>query len=521
MLHLIVLAAVAPSISQVVVFPSRAQVTRSETIACAAPAVARFAAIPPAADPGSFRATTSLGSVEGLRSETRTRAESFAPEAKALEDKIRQLAARGSAERDRRQRAHQDNELAARFTGVALARVGREMTEPAPNVKAWSGAFEEVLAIGQKSVARRIEAQAHIRELEHQLDDLTRQLSRLSDAAARREYFAEVLVACPAGQKTHVELTYLVAGASWRPAYEARADEEAGVVELSTYALVRQATGEDWTQANVVLSTAVPQKDATPPELQPLSLRAEERASERKVLVRRDEYHAHAESSTDQSRTQAGAPGAMAAVEQGLSVQLRVAAPADIAGDDTPARLYVGTTKLKARFALRAIPKMMPFAFRVADLVNRAPYPLLPGELDAFRGGGLMARYQLERVAEGEPFHLTFGVDESVRVKRVVVAEVQRDTGFAGGTHRFRYQYRFELANYYAHEQPLEIADHVPVSELKDVKVVIDPKTSGSYELRGDDGIVTWKVGLRAGEKRTLELAFHVDAPSSYDRGAL
>jgi len=47
---------------------------------------------------------------------------------------------------------------------------------------------------------------------------------------------------------------------------------------------------------------------------------------------------------------------------------------------------------MQARFALRAMPTIMPFVFRVADVVNSAPYPLLPGELDAFRAEGMMAR---------------------------------------------------------------------------------------------------------------------------------
>jgi hypothetical protein len=30
----------------------------------------------------------------------------------------------------------------------------------------------------------------------------------------------------------------------------------------------------------------------------------------------------------------------------------------------------------------------------------------------------------------------------------------------------------------------VEIADHLPVSKLKDVKVVIDPRSTGSHQLR-------------------------------------
>ena len=36
-----------------------------------------------------------------------------------------------------------------------------------------------------------------------------------------------------------------------------------------------------------------------------------------------------------------------------------------------------------------------------------------------------------------------------------------------------------------------------------------------------EDGIVTWRLPLKPGEKRTVDLAFHVDAPSSYDTGGM
>jgi hypothetical protein len=44
--------------------------------------------------------------------------------------------------------------------------------------------------------------------------------------------------------------------------------------------------------------------------------------------------------------------------------------------------------------------------------------------------------------------------------------------------------------------------------------------TTAGYELRADDGIVTWRAKLAAGEKRAITLAFIVDVPSSYDSGS-
>ncbi len=523
--------AAAPSvkIAQVVVYPDRAQVTRAQNVACGARAVASFEGIPPAADPASFRARASGGTVEGLRSEERTRADAFAPAARDLDQSIRKLEGDLRALRDTVRRAAGSTNVAAGYGEVALALVAREMNDAAPNTKAWNGAFDTALATRQKAIADQVDAEAKVRAINYQLDDLRRQRARVAASSSRKEWAAEVLVSCPAGQTAQVELTYMVGGASWAPSYEARADEGAGMVELATYATVTQSTGENWSATRVILSTAVPRQDATPPRIAPLRLWAEERKAERKVIVRREELHDHAESSGESTISPPtggvsgvrGDQGGLRAASQGLSVQLQVPEASEVPGDGSPARLFVGRTKLRAKFALRAVPKLGPFAFRVADVTNAAPFPLLAGPLDAFRKGGLIARYPIERVAEGAPFHLTFGIDDSVRIKRITVEEIERDKNFLGLTRRFHYKYRYELANYLAGPQELEMSDHLPVSELDDVKVAFDEQTSGGYQLRADDGIVTWKVKLAPGEKRNLMLAFHVDVPSSYDSGGM
>ena len=60
------------------------------------------------------------------------------------------------------------------------------------------------------------------------------------------------------------------------------------------------------------------------------------------------------------------------------------------------------------------------------------------------------------------------------------------------------------------------------MSELDDVKVELDTKkATAGYALDAADGIATWKRKLAPTEKRTVDLVFHVDVPSSYDSGDL
>jgi uncharacterized protein (TIGR02231 family) len=511
----------APKVDKVVVYPDRAQVSRVLPVACGPRAQVTFLGIPPAASATTFRARVVGGTLEGLRSEERTRDEQFAPELKSLDEQVRKLELEAAVLEDASTRGHELARLGAQYGEVAVQLVSREMADGKPDVKAWGTAFDMSLGARLKAAAEEVELNAKRRALDNKLEDLRRKQQRLAAASQRREWVAEVLVSCPVGGNAQVELTYLVGGAAWQPSYEARADEGAGVVEVTTYATLRQATGEDWTQAKLILSTAVPTENATPPEIAPLKVYSEERDAEKKVLVRRDEAIEHAEGGKSLSDGAPSGQPALAARPQGLSVQLSVPEPGDVPGDGSPVRLFVAKHRMKAAFALRTTPKLAPFAFRVADLTNQAPFPLLAGALDAFRSTGFIARYPLARVAEGAVFHLTFGIEESLRVKRTVLEEVKRDTGLFNGNRRYHYSYYFELANYGAKATELEVSDHFPVSEMDDVKVELEPQTTAGYQVNAQDGVATWKVKLNPTDKKKVVLAFYVDIPSSYDSGGL
>lgn len=516
-LPLMMLALVAPAkVSSVVVYPDRAQVTRVETVACTGRALAVFESVPPAADPSSFRARSEDATVESLVAEEHSRKEEFSPELETLRKKRETLEREMAELVDARARGLALKQMGESLTEVAVERVTRELTEPKPDTRAWTLALDTALEARLRAASEVTARAARMREVQRELDSLRARESFLSASASRMERRVEVRLACPSEGRARVELQYVVGGAGWTPAYEARADEAGGVVELSTFATVLQTTGEDWSGVRLALSTARPRDNATPPELRPLTLTARERRPERKVLVRRDEKQQHAQDGR-QDAAETG-DGALLAASQGISVQLLVPELAQVPGEGTEVRLRVARTKLKTSLAWRAVPKLHPVVFRVASLVNGAPFPLLPGPVDVFRASGFIGRQQLEQVPQGGAFQLTFGVEESLRAERVVVQEIARDEGLFGGKRRFHYAYRFNLSNYRQRPEVVEVAEHIPVSELDDVTVELDKKkTTAGHTLEAMDGIVTWKVKLAPSEQRSVDLVFHVDVPSSYD----
>lgn len=517
----LVLALLASTSSpdEVVVYPDRAQVTRTTPVSCGSRTALVFEGVPPAAVADSFRATVTEGTVDGLRAELVRQEQRFSAKAEALEKKLEQLSDEGRVLDDQLAKVEGQRAMATRLREVAEQGLSRELAAEKPDVKAWQAALDTPLGTTLAMAKQAAELQGKRRELNRVIEDVRRQLEETRVGAQQQAFRVEVLVTCPAGKASKLSLTYLVGGASWTPAYEARAQEAQKTVLLSTFATVTQATGEDWAGVDLTLSTAVPSQNATPPTMNKLLVGATERAPEKKVLTRRDEFVDTA--SVAAASASAGDERGLVARSQGLSVQLQVRDPAKVPGDGAPVRLFVGETKLSASFELRATPKLFPVVFRVAEVANTGAWPLLEGRVDAFRSTGLVGRYDLERVAQGAPFSLTFGVDDAIRVKRTVVEELKKDTGLFNSKRRFTYAYRFDVANYGKAAAEVTLADHLPVAEVNDIEVAVGEKTTPGVQVNKASGVATWKVPLKPQEKKSVDFVFRVDVPSSYELGGL
>ena len=129
----------AARVHSVVVYPDRAQVTRSREVACGDRVAVAFTGLPPAADAASLRAAVSVGRVDGLRSEDKPQTAAFSREAEDLDEQIRRVNQDLRAEAEARSRADGATRLAEGYAGVATRLISREMVE-GPDIAAWRAA---------------------------------------------------------------------------------------------------------------------------------------------------------------------------------------------------------------------------------------------------------------------------------------------------------------------------------------------------------------------------------------------
>ena len=404
---------------------------------------------------------------------------------------------------------------------------------------AWGERISRELAIGKPSSTELLEASSFVgsgvtraeeqaRDLDAEklqirdrIDALRRQRDEASASQRKESKSVEVSLEVSREGTLALDLSAVTAQAGWEPAYDARLAADGKSVGLTFRALVRQQTGEDWKDVDLSLSTARPSTGGAPPELypwrisfyRPMPMAAPVMAPAPRSVMKLGRAMMNETEVGAAEAKQEAVPAeyltAEASSEQ-TSVSFRIPRSVDIPSDNSQHGNVVAMEQLPVSLEFLAIPKLSPFVFLRSEIVNRAAYPLLPGRMNIFTGNTFTGSSRLKKVAAGEKFDLFFGNDDQVTVKREELKQHTEASLF--GKNRMSYRYRIEVGNFRGEGQTVTIRDQLPLAADAEIKVSLDEPSIKPDEIR-DDGRLTWKLPLKAGEKRELTFGILVEYP--------
>jgi hypothetical protein len=136
------------------------------------------------------------------------------------------------------------------------------------DLASWWKALDFVTARLRAAEARQAALEADRRRLDAERDALRADIARI-DQGGFSQHAVEVVavIETAGGAAAEVELEYFVPAASWKPSYDLHFSTVRGQARLETAAVVQQATGEDWPEARLSFSTAMPGRGIELPEL--------------------------------------------------------------------------------------------------------------------------------------------------------------------------------------------------------------------------------------------------------------
>ncbi len=404
---------------------------------------------------------------------------------------------------------------------------------------AWGDRISKELAIGRPTAAELLDASSFVgsgvtrieeqsrdlatgkMQIKDKIDALRRQRNEASGSGRKESKTAEVALEVSRAGGFSLNLSAVTSQAGWEPAYDVRLAPDGTTARLTFRALVRQQTGEDWSDVRLSLSTARPSVGGTPPELYPWrisfyhpAVAMAYMAAPASAPLRAMKSRAGNDTAEIEAKQEAIPAGYLTSEVQSeqTSVSFHVPRSVNVPSDNSQHDNVIAVEQLPVSLEFLAVPKLSPFVFLKSEIINKAGYPLLPGRVNIFSGTTFTGSSQLKKVAAGEKFDLFFGTDDQVTVKREELKQ-HKEAGLFGNN-RMTYRYRITVSNFRAAPQTITVRDQLPLAGDSEIKVSLDDPSLKPDEIR-DDGRLTWKLPVKAGERRELTFGIVVEYPKN------
>lgn len=397
-------------------------------------------------------------------------------------------------------------DLLANYAELATDRLSVEWVEPDPPFDRWLQVFDLLRERRAHLAATEAARKSDRARAEARRQELLTELARLGERKVVGQD-VQVFLQLPEGQAREVEvdLSYGTPTASWMPAYDARVldDSEAPQVNLLAVALVRQTTGEDWEDVELVATTARPPLAEPPPELMKLEVSGRPGVVDKEVVATHD------------AGPRLGGAGAKAPeAPPTTSVEHAARGRVTIPSTGRPVRVELFSADVPATRRLEVAALTRPVAVWVLDVTNTSGRVLLPGAVSLFRGPNYSGRTQLGYVAGHERFRLPLGTEGSLHIQRKTHTHPSKKAMVTGAVSR-EYETHTTVENRGATQLTLWVRERVPVSRLEPVKV---DRLAIPTDTKVDDetGLLETAVRVAPHAKQELSLRYRITAPSGF-----
>ena len=399
----------------------------------------------------------------------------------------------------------------------------------------WRTAFT---AVGDEIAS----ADTAIREATRKIREIDRQITQLDvERKAKPPSKLEVRmdIAAPAATKATLRVTYNVRNARWLPLYDARLDTGAKdrkpQLELVRRAEITQATGEDWSNVTLGVSTVRISRGGSAPELntlvaqypQPPRPTALGAASDlaRPVapapMLRKMDTGEYAARSRADLNLAERADEQQAVAEIGdFQATFKIPGRVSLGAAEGAKSLRIASMTVPADLAVRAAPVIDPTAFLEASFKQTDDATLLPGKVAIYRDGVFVGRGKISASAKDDLVRLGFGADDKVKIERAVLKRNEGSAGLLVTTSKTD-ERTFKTTVRNGHDFPIKVAieDQLPVSESEDIVVEMLPATTPptASNIRDKRGVLEWSFDAKPGEARDINFAWRIRWPK--DKG--
>ncbi|MCU0445145.1 MAG: mucoidy inhibitor MuiA family protein [Microscillaceae bacterium] len=521
-------------ISQVTVFPDRAQITRTAQLDLAiGEHTLVFDQLPDTIDQNSVQVSGEgkaiLANVKFQKVYYETLSDSarqtFYDEKLRLEDELKIL-------NQKNKRLEQEKEF--------IENIAKKITTPAEDAapaeldpEKWLKMLEFYRLKLENIDSQLWATEKQTRLIREQLQPINYQLQQAGGKEQKVKNQVALVVQMPAEGSLLLHLSYIVSNARWRPIYDLRVNTETKQMNLTYNALIQQNTGEDWQNVQVKLSTAQPAISGHQPELKPWRIGVYEipkNTSRGNMPTAKPQMTNMIQGFTavlpmdvewedsDVEKEKSMLKLTSVVETKTTSVFFNIVGAHTIQSDFSEHKVTILLEDFVAHFRYSTVPKLAPYAYLKAKVINNTEFPFLAGESNVFLDNNFVATSKLEAVAPGEEFWTFLGIDEGMKVEYKFLKKYEKKEGgiFSKKTKIWIYEYQIKIKSFKKTAEEIVVWDQLPISGNESVKVqLLEPnyKEDTDKLKKNEWEFLEWFFYAQSGEEILIPFKFSVEYP--------
>jgi len=376
------------------------------------------------------------------------------------------------------------------------------------------------------------EQQQKLTELTKKETELLQPKKKIDQKQASHRREVSILLNCAKNGKVSLRLSYILTHANWIPMYDIRVEtnKKSNSVQLVYYGSITNNTEDDWKEASLSLSTALPSISGSPPQMSTL------RVFETPAIV---SYGATRGASFSAPRV----ASSMNALEQPMMQTLQMDMPspaalppmsiltsevqkgttsatfniprvATILSDNKPHKVTINIIDLAATLTYTSIPKLSQFAYLRALCKNNSEYPFLEGKMNVFMDNSFVTTSLLKKTNPNEELSLFLGIDNAIDVK-FKEEKFNENKGMIVKTKTTSYRHVTKIKNTKSDAIEIAVFDQLPLSNEDKIKVtLVKPDLQKEKDvILNENNNMRWQFKIPAGETKVIEYQYSVDYP--------
>ncbi|MEW6506435.1 MAG: mucoidy inhibitor MuiA family protein [Bacteroidota bacterium] len=357
---------------------------------------------------------------------------------------------------------------------------------------------------------RQLSLAYDMKKLEKEIERIKKQLEELNARLNRPSNEVVVTVSAKNTAAIELSLSYFIYEAGWQPVYDVRVNRLDAPAYLNYKANIRQNSGLDWNDINIILSTRSPVQNNNKPVLNPWFIDFQTHALYKEDRMSIAQKAAAALPVSSGNFTAETMADYFMVEEKQLSVEFTPSIKYSIPSDNKPHTVAIQEFSIPAYYEYYAAPKLDANAFLLAYLTKWNNYNLLPGQANIYFDNSYVGQSFINTLITRDTLVISLGRDQNITVKREVLKDFTEDKFLSSDVERF-FGYDIVLRNNKSSDINILVEEQIPISKNEDIKVKVIDIEGG--RLNQKDGFVTWKINLEPSKSINRKFVYSVRYP--------